>query len=181
MVPKLLPKIMKMARKHTRRGRGFGLLELKEWDMENIEEDRLHIITERLNMACRRRRGLVIRMTGYNYKLIAPWIARVARSRGSGIRMTGYNHNPFRMFTAENSGSGYEKSKKDLKHNTLRRQIVTMAHRRRIRHRGRGLFSIGARVLGRVFKIATKTGVTIAKKASQQAMKKARDKIPREN
>ena len=50
-----------------------------------------------------------------------------------------------------------------------------MAHRRRIRRRGRGLFSIGARVLGRVFKIATKTGVKIAKKASQQAVKKARD------
>ena len=50
-----------------------------------------------------------------------------------------------------------------------------MARRRRIRHRGRGLFSIGAKVLGRVFKIATKTGVKIAKKASQQAVKKARD------
>ena len=46
---------------------------------------------------------------------------------------------------------------------------------RRIRHRGRGLFSIGAKVLGRVFKIATKTGVKIAKHASQQAVKKARD------
>ena len=50
-----------------------------------------------------------------------------------------------------------------------------MARRRRIRHRGRGLFSIGAKVLGRVFKIATKTGAKIAKKASQQAAKKARD------
>ena len=40
-------------------------------------------------------------MTGYNYKLIAPWIAREARRCGSGIRMTGYNHNPFRMFTAK--------------------------------------------------------------------------------
>ena len=46
---------------------------------------------------------------------------------------------------------------------------------RRIRHRGRGLFSIGAKVLGRLFKIATRTGVKIAKHASQQAMKKARD------
>ena len=50
-----------------------------------------------------------------------------------------------------------------------------MARRRRIRHRGRGLFSIGAKVLGRVFKMATKTGAKIAKKASQQAMKKAKD------
>ena len=47
--------------------------------------------------------------------------------------------------------------------------------RRRVHHRGRGLFSIGARVLGRVFKIATKTGMKIAKKAGQQAMKKAKD------
>ena len=50
-----------------------------------------------------------------------------------------------------------------------------MACRRRRIHRGRGLFSIGARVLGRVFKIATKTRVKVAKKASRQAMKKAKD------
>ena len=42
-------------------------------------------------------------------------------------------------------------------------------------HRGSGLFSIGARVLGWVFKIATKTGIKVAKTASQHAMKKARD------
>ena len=47
--------------------------------------------------------------------------------------------------------------------------------RRRVHHRGRGLFSIGARVLGKVFKIATKTGMKIAKKAGQEAMKKAKD------
>ena len=37
--------------------------------------------------------------------------------------------------------------------------------RRRIHHRGRGLFSIGGKVLGKVFKIATRTGVKIAKKS----------------
>ena len=52
-------------------------------------------------MAFRRRHGSGIRMTGYNYKLIAPLIAREARHRDSGIRVTGYNHNPFRMFTAK--------------------------------------------------------------------------------
>ena len=41
--------------------------------------------------------------------------------------------------------------------------------RRRVHHRGRGLFSIGARVL------ATKTGMKIAKKAGQEAIKKAKD------
>ena len=44
-----------------------------------------------------------------------------------------------------------------------------------MQQRGSGLFSIGARVLGRVFKIATKTRMKVAKKARQQAMKKAKD------
>ena len=112
----------------------FGLPELKEWDMENIEEDCLHIITERLNMAFRRRRccGSGIRMTGYTHKpnlkgaheaLTRAFQAMTGKRRGSGIRMTGYTHNPFKMFTAK---------RKELLDPVLKRVALAMNRAKRI-------------------------------------------------
>ena len=52
-------------------------------------------------MAFRRKRcrGSGIRMTGYNYKLIALWIAREHRRRGSGYLPPKYH--PFKLFGAK--------------------------------------------------------------------------------